>query len=117
MPLSKIEEAIEDIKAGRMIIIVDDEVDTAGSVTQAAQIVRDHGARNVYLSFVHPVLSGMASDRLRQAEFTEIVTTNTIPIPPDQKLSNMTVLSIGPLLAEVIQRAHEGRSVGEMFDE
>jgi ribose-phosphate pyrophosphokinase len=102
---------------GKDVIIVDDEVDTAGSVSQAVNIVRDHGARNVYLSFVHPVLSGPAVDRLKKLELTEIVTTNTIPIPPHKKLPNMTILSVAPLLGEVIRRAHEGRSVGEMFNE
>ncbi|MEK7328096.1 MAG: ribose-phosphate pyrophosphokinase [Chloroflexota bacterium] len=102
---------------GKDVIIVDDEVDTAGSVSQAVNIVRDHGARNVYLSFVHPVLSGPAVDRLKKLELTEIVTTNTIPVPPHKKLPNMTILSVAPLLGEVIRRAHEGRSVGEMFNE
>ncbi|MBM4422562.1 MAG: ribose-phosphate pyrophosphokinase [Chloroflexi bacterium] len=102
---------------GRDVIIVDDEVDTAGSVRQAVDIVRHYGARDVYLSFVHPVLSGPAIERLRQVEIKEIVTTDTIPIPPHKMLSNMTILSIAPLLGEVIRRAHEGRSVGEMFNE
>ncbi len=102
---------------GKDVIIVDDEVDTAGSVGQAVNIVRDHGARDVYLSFVHPVLSGPAVDRLRKLEFKEIVTTNTIPVPPHKKLPNMTILSVAKLLGEVIRRAHEGRSVGEMFNE
>ncbi len=99
------------------VIIVDDEVDTAGSVMQAVNIVREYGARNVYLSFVHPVLSGPAIQRLGSLNLKEIVTTNTIPIPPEKMLPNITVLSIAPLLGEVIRRAHEGRSVGEMFNE
>ncbi len=103
--------------AGKDVIIVDDEVDTGGSVTQAVNIVRQHGARDIYLSFVHPVLSGPAIERLRSLNVKEIVTTNTIPIPPDKRLPNMTVLSIAPLLGEVIRRAHEGRSVGELFNE
>ncbi len=103
--------------AGKDVIIVDDEVDTGGSVTQAVNIVRQHGARDIYLSFVHSVLSGPAVERLRSLSLKEIVTTNTIPIPPDKRLPNMTVLSIAPLLGEVIRRAHEGRSVGELFNE
>jgi len=102
---------------GKDVIIVDDEVDTAGSVTQAVQIVRQFGARDVYLSFVHPVLSGPAVERLRALELKQIITTNTIPIPPEKMMPNVTVLSIAPLLGEVIRRAHEGRSVGEMFNE
>ncbi|HKZ70894.1 MAG TPA: ribose-phosphate pyrophosphokinase [Anaerolineales bacterium] len=102
---------------GKDVIIVDDEVDTAGSVTQAVQIVRQFGARDVYLSFVHPVLSGPAVERLRALELKQIITTNTIPITPEKMMPNVTVLSIAPLLGEVIRRAHEGRSVGEMFNE
>lgn len=102
---------------GKDVIIVDDEVDTAGSVSQAVSIVRDYGARDVYLSFVHPVLSGPAIDRLKALNLKEIVTTNTIPIPPEKMLPNITILSVAPLLGEVIRRAHEGRSVGEMFNE
>lgn len=102
---------------GRDVLVVDDEVDTAGSVCEAVEIVKAHGARDVYLSFVHPVLSANAVDRLRQLPIKEIVTTNTVPVPPEKVLPNMTVLSVAPLLGEVIRRAHEGRSVGEMFNE
>ena len=102
---------------GKDVIIVDDEVDTAGSVSQAASIVRSYGARNVYLSFVHPVFSGPALERLKALDLKEIVTTNTLPIPPEKMLPNITILSVAPLLGEVIRRAHEGRSVGEMFNE
>ena len=102
---------------GHDVIIVDDEVDTAGSVIQAVQIAKQHGARDVYLCFTHPVLSGPAVERLAAAPLKEIVTTNTIPIPPHKMLPNMKVLSIAPLLGEVIRRVHEGRSVGELFNE
>ncbi len=102
---------------GKDVIIVDDEVDTAGSVAQAVEIVKAHGARDVYLSFVHPVFSHPAIERLSRLPLREIVTTDTIPIPPHKRLPNLTVLSVSPLLGEVIRRAHEGRSVGEMFNE
>lgn len=107
---------IGDVR-GKDVIIVDDEVDTASSVCQAVHIVRSYGAREVYLSFVHAVLSEPATERLKELELKEIVTTNTIPVRPEKKLPNMTILSIAPLLGEVIRRAHEGRSVGEMFNE
>jgi ribose-phosphate pyrophosphokinase len=107
---------IGDVR-GRDVVIVDDEVDTGGSVAQAVEIVRDHGARDIYLSFVHPVLSHPAVERLNALALTEIVTTNTVPIPPHKQLANLRVLSVAPLLGEVIRRAHEGRSVGEMFNE
>jgi ribose-phosphate pyrophosphokinase len=102
---------------GKDVVLVDDEVLTAGSACEAAEIVRDHGARDVYLSFTHALLKPPAIERMAQAQLKEIVTTNTVSIPPDKRLPNMTVLSIAPLLAEVILRAHEGRSVGELFNE
>ncbi len=104
----------------RDVILVDDEVDTAGSVCEAANLVKEHGARNVYLVFVHPIFSGTAVEQLAELSLTEIITTNTVPIPPEKKKilgDRLTVLSVAPLLGEVIRRAHEGRSVGEMFNE
>jgi ribose-phosphate pyrophosphokinase len=69
------------------------------------------------MSFVHAVLSGPAVERLRGLPVKEIITTNTVPIPQEKMLPNLRVLSVAPLLGEVIKRAHEGRSVGEMFNE
>jgi ribose-phosphate pyrophosphokinase len=115
-PKSEVVGVIGDV-SDRDVIIVDDEVDTAGSVTQALEIVKKQGARDVYLSFVHAILSDPAFERLSKADYKSIVTTNTVHIPKEKMLPNMTVLSIAPLLAEVILRAHEGRSVGEMFNE
>jgi ribose-phosphate pyrophosphokinase len=102
----------------RDVIIVDDEVDTAGSITKAVKVVKEYGARDVYLSFVHPVFSGDAVDLLAEAPIKKIIATNTIPIPPEkaQKLGDrLELCSVAPLLAEVILHAHEGRSVGEML--
>jgi ribose-phosphate pyrophosphokinase len=99
------------------VIIVDDLVDTAGSIQQAVQLVKAKGANDVYITFTHPVLSHPAVDRLRDLPVKEIVTTDTIPIPPDKMLPNITVLSVAGLLGEVILRSHEGRSVGELFNE
>lgn len=103
--------------AGKDVLIVDDLVDTAGSVQQAVEVVRAHGARDVYLAFTHPVLSPPAVERLSQLGLKEIVTTDTLPITPEKRLPNMTVLSVAELLGEVIMRSHEGRSVGELFNE
>jgi ribose-phosphate pyrophosphokinase len=104
----------------RDVIIVDDELDTAGSMTEAVKLVKDNGARDVSIVFVHPVLSRPAIKRLEDLPVKEIITTDTIPIPysyRDLLMEKLTVLSIAPLLGEVILRAHEGRSVGEMFHE
>ncbi len=104
----------------RDVIIVDDEVDTGGSIVQAVNLVKERGARNVYVSFVHPVLSGNAAERLSALPVTEFITTDTVPIEPEKLAlfgGRLTVLSIAPLLGEVIARANAGRSVGELFNE
>jgi ribose-phosphate pyrophosphokinase len=98
-------------------IIIDDECDTAGTMVEAVNTVKEHGAKDVYIAFTHAVLSGKAVERLAAAPIKEIVVTNTLPIPPHKRLPNMTILSVAPLIAEVIMRAHEGRSVGELFNE
>ena len=102
---------------GKDVIIVDDLVDTAGSIVEAVDIVKANGAQDVYLSFAHAVLSDPAVDRLRNLPLKEIVCTDTIPIPEDKMLPNITVLTVAELLGEVILRSHEGRSVGELFNE
>lgn len=108
---------IGDVK-DKDVIMVDDEVLTGGSMLEAASIVRAHGARDVYFSFTHALLASPALDEMAShSGIREIVTTNTLPIPQEKILPNMTILSIAPLLGEVILRAHEGRSVGEMFNE
>ena len=104
----------------RDAIIVDDEVDTGGSIAQAVNLVKDNGARNVYVIFVHPVLSLNAADRLAALPVTEYIATDTIPIPQDKRAlfgDRLRILSVAPLLGEVIRRANEGRSVGELFNE
>lgn len=99
------------------VLIIDEECNTGGSLVNAVNVVRENGAQDVYLGFTHAVMSGDAADRLSSLDVREIVTTNTLPLPPHKRTPNMTVLSIAPLIGEVIKRAHEGRSVGELFDE
>ncbi len=100
---------------GRNALIVDDEIDTAGSIIQALQLVKREGARDVYASAVHGVLSGPATQRLGESAYKEIVITNTIPVPDEKRLPNMTVLSVGPLFASAIDHIHQGASVSELF--
>jgi ribose-phosphate pyrophosphokinase len=102
---------------GKNVLLVDDEVNTAGSIVNAVNVVREAGAKEVSFAFTHPFLSDIAFERFASLDLKEIIFTNTIPINTEKKLPNMTVLSVAPLLAEVIIRAHEGRSVGELFDE
>ncbi|MCY4465639.1 MAG: ribose-phosphate pyrophosphokinase [Chloroflexi bacterium] len=102
---------------GKNVLLVDDEVNTAGSVVNAVNVVRDYGARDVLFAFTHPFFSEQAYERFADLDLREIIFTNTLAIPESRKLPNMTVLSIAPLLGEVILRAHEGRSVGALFNE
>lgn len=101
------------------VILVDDEVLTGGSVSNAVNLVKAEGAHDVYLAFTHPLLADPAVERLAELDVKEIITTNTVPISPEKRalLPNMTVLSVAPLLGEVILRANQGRSVGELFNE
>lgn len=99
------------------VILVDDEVLTGGSVVEAVELLRQNGAKDVYLSFAHALLVPPSVERFRTLDLKEIVATNTVEIPDEKRLPNMTVLSVAPLLGEVIRRAHEGRSVGELFNE
>jgi ribose-phosphate pyrophosphokinase len=102
---------------GKNVLMVDDEVNTAGSVVNAVEAVRKAGAKEISFAFTHAFFTDKAYERFEQLDLKEIIFINTLPVPKDKLLSNMTVLSVAPLLAEVIVRAHEGRSVGELFDE
>jgi len=99
---------------GRDVLLVDDEVDTGGSIEQAVYTLREYGARNIYLAFMHPVFSAGAVERLSRLSLKHIVFANTLPITKEQRLPNMTIVSVAALLGEVIRRAHLGLSVGEM---
>jgi len=102
------------------VIIVDDEVDTGGSILQAVDVVKQNGARDVYLAFVHAILSKNGAECLASLPIKHIITTDSVPLSEEKKKileGRLTVLSIAPLLGEVIKRGHEGRSVGEMFNE
>ncbi len=102
---------------GKNVIIFDDEIDTAGTVTQAIVFLRAAGANQVYVCATHPCFSDPATERLSSVEFEEIVVTDTVPLPPRKLLPKITVLSVAPLLAEVIRRIHLGISVGALFNE
>ncbi len=113
---SEVLSVIGDVQ-GQNCLIVDDEISTAGSVQNTVNLVLDQGAKDVYVCATHAAFCGPAIERLRDLPIKEIVVTNTIPIPPEQMLPNIKILSVGPLLGEVIRRVHEGRSVGALFNE
>jgi ribose-phosphate pyrophosphokinase len=105
---------------GHDVILVDDEIDTGGSISQAVNLVKASGARDVYVVCVHALLSRNAAGRLAALPVKQFIMTDTVPLPEEKLLQfggRLKILTIAPLLGEVILRAHEGRSVGEMFNE
>jgi ribose-phosphate pyrophosphokinase len=110
---------IGDVK-DRDVVLVDDEIDTGRSIFQAVNLVKEKGAQRVYVAFVHPIFSSDAAQRLAALPVTEYITTDSVPIPLEKSEvldGRLTMLTVAPLLGEVIRRAHEGRSVGQMFNE
>ena len=100
---------------GRTCIIVDDMIDTAGTVVSAANLLIDRGAAEVYIAATHGLLSGPAVDRLKNGPIREVVVTNTVPVPDEKRFDNLRVLSIAPLLAQAIDRVFEDGSVSDLF--
>jgi ribose-phosphate pyrophosphokinase len=103
---------------GRNILIIDDEIDTGGTIRSAANIALSRGARSVTVACIHPILSGNAVERLCGSDsIEELVVTDTIPLGPEKQHPKITVLPLSPLFGEAISRIHSGRSVGELFTE
>lgn len=111
--VSEIMNIIGDIN-GKNVIMIDDIIDTAGTITNGAAALIERGAKSVYVSCTHPILSGPAYERLQNAPIKEIVTTNTIPTT--KPMDKLTILSVAPLMGEAILRIHNDASVSEMFN-
>ena len=112
---AKIMHVIGDVE-GRDVILLDDMIDTAGSITQAVEALRQEGARRIVAGCTHAVLSGQAIERLERSEIEEVVLTNTIPLREDLACTKkVTVLSVAPLLGEAIRRIHTETSVSSLF--
>ena len=101
---------------GKTAILIDDMIDTAGSITSAAEMVAQRGAANIYAYATHAVLSGEAVALLAAAPIEEVVVTDTIPLPPEKRDPRIRVLSIAPVLADAIRRVHGNISVSGLFD-
>jgi len=104
----------------RDVVLVDDEIDTGRSIVQAVNLLKENGAQRIYIAFVHPIFSADAAQRLAALPVTEYITTDSVPISVEKQEifgKRLTILTVAPLLGEVILRAHEGRSVGQMFNE
>ncbi len=114
--VSEVMNVIGDVK-DKSVVIIDDIIDTAGTLCAAAEVMMDKGALAVYGCCTHPVFSGPAIERLAKAPFKEIIITNTIPLPESKKLPNMKTLSVAPLIGEAILRIHEDLSVSKLFED
>ena len=113
--VSEIMNIIGDVE-GRDALLLDDMIDTAGTITQGAGALKKAGARKVYAACTHPVLSGSAIDRLNGSVIDEVIVTNTIPLNgKDQSCKKITTLSVAPLLGEAIRNTHNETSVSSLF--
>jgi len=111
----KVHEVVGDVE-GRTCLLVDDMIDTAGTITQAADALFDNGASDVIVAATHAVLSGPAVDRLKNSRVREVVVTDTLPVPPERQFDKLTILSIAPLVARAIREVFEDGSVTSLFD-
>lgn len=106
---------IGDIE-GKTAVLVDDMIDTAGTIALAAQALHEHGAKAVYACCTHAVLSDPALERLQEAPIEQVIVTNTIALSPERHIDKLVVLSVADIIAEAILRVHEMRSISELFD-
>ncbi len=106
--------AIGDVE-GRNVLIVDDMIDTAGTICMAADMLMARGAKSVRAAITHPVLSGPAYERINDSALQEVIVTDTIPLNPDKDLHKFTVLSVADLFADVIERVHNYKEISSIF--
>ena len=111
----KVGEVVGQV-SGKTCILVDDMIDTGGTITKAAELLFENGAADVIVTATHGVLSGPAMDRLKNSRIASTVVTNTLPIADDQRFDGLTVLSIAPLIARAIREVFEDGSVTSLFD-
>lgn len=112
--VAEVTNVIGSIK-GKTVIMIDDIIDTAGTITKGAAALMERGAKEIYVCCTHAVLSGPAIQRLEESVIKEVIITNTIPLPPEKMTDKIKVLSVAPLLGEAIIRIHEDLSVSKLF--
>jgi ribose-phosphate pyrophosphokinase len=105
---------IGDVR-GKCAVIVDDEIDTAGTLTETVRALEREGVDEIYACATHGILSDPATERIEASSLRELVLTDTVPLPPSKRLGRITTLSIAPLIGEAIKRIHRGESVGALF--
>ena len=101
---------------GRTCVLIDDMIDTGGTIAGAVKVLMDKGAKEVIIAATHPVLSDPAAERLSQCGAVEVIVTNTLPVPEEKQFDNLTILSIAPLIARAIREVFDEGSVTEIFD-
>lgn len=113
--VAEVMNIIGDVK-GKTCVMIDDIIDTAGTITLAASALKECGAKEVYAACTHPVLSGLAIQRLEESPIKELIVTDTIALPDEKRIPKITVLSVAPLIGEAIIRIHERLSISKLFD-
>ncbi|MBM3263061.1 MAG: ribose-phosphate pyrophosphokinase [candidate division Zixibacteria bacterium] len=112
-----IERIVGDVE-NKSVIVMDDEIATGGTTIQLLEQLKEHHVKDIFIACTHAIFSGKAIERFRtQTGIREIVVTDSVPIPEEKRLPNMTVLTIAPILAETIRRIHNGESVSSLFNE
>ncbi|WP_039766006.1 ribose-phosphate diphosphokinase [Caldicellulosiruptor sp. F32] len=114
--VAEIMNIIGDVK-DKTAIMVDDMIDTAGTIVAAAQALMDYGAKEIYACCTHPVLSGPAVERIQNSPIKELIVLNTIPLPPEKRIDKIKELSVADLFAEAINRIYEDVAISTLFDE
>jgi ribose-phosphate pyrophosphokinase len=112
--VAEVMNLVGDVR-GKTTVLVDDMIDTAGTISEGARLLRAEGARQVYACATHAVFSSPATERLSSGLFEEVIVTNTMPLAPERRFKQLTMLSVANLLGEAIWRIHEESSVSSMF--
>lgn len=113
--VAEVMNIIGEVK-GKTVVMTDDMIDTAGTITLGAEALLERGAREVHVCCTHPVFSGPALERLKKSPIKEVIITDTIPLPPEKKLDKIKIMSVAPLFAEAIRRINQNLSVSKLFD-
>jgi len=113
--VAEVMNVIGDVK-GKRVVLIDDLIDTAGTLTQGALALVERGATDIYACCTHGVLSGSGVERIKDSPIKELIITNTIPLPPEKRIDKIKILSVAPLFAEAIDRIYEDISVSPLFE-
>ncbi|HEY5136689.1 MAG TPA: ribose-phosphate diphosphokinase [Candidatus Nanopelagicales bacterium] len=112
---AKVQEVVGEVE-GRICVLIDDMIDTGGTIVKASEALFDNGARDVIVAATHAILSGPAVERFANSRVREVVVTDTLPIPDDRRFAKLTVLPVAPLIARAIQEVFTDGSVTSMFE-